>query len=259
MITKTAAKENILQLGNWYHTYNIMGLETPGVYDYKNIIKKISWPNMEGRSVVDVGCSDGFFSTFFALNLRARKVIGIDTNQYDGTVPLSVLRNREADYHLKYSQNNDFEDLQESYERFDLKNSNKFLFIKKVLEIEQMEFQSASIYDLSKLPNGDIVFCGSLLEHLRDPISAIENLYSITNETCIIDVSNVLRYRWNLFRGPLLRYNSGGGSFYDLSAEAVKAIMRSVGFQVVEILDSYHILNKKKGYKVKNVILIGKK
>ena len=62
------------------------------------------------------------------------------------------------------------------YKELGLENSNKYLFIKKVLGLN-IDFEYGSIYNLSKFDNFDVTFCGSLLEHLRDPITAIEQLY----------------------------------------------------------------------------------
>ena len=55
--------------------------------------------------------------------------------------------------------------------------------IKKIFNVN-MDFQYGSIYDLTSFDNYDVTFCGSLLEHLRDPITAIEQLYSKTKNFC---------------------------------------------------------------------------
>ena len=46
---------------------------------------------MNNLNVLDVGCSDGFFSQFFLKELGAKHVTGIDFNNYDGSVAFDVL------------------------------------------------------------------------------------------------------------------------------------------------------------------------
>ena len=43
-----------------------------------------------------------------------------------------------------------------------------------------MKFENGSIYDLFPFGQYDFVFCGSLFEHLRDPITAFEQLLFAT-------------------------------------------------------------------------------
>ena len=47
---------------------------------------------MDSLDVLDVGCSDGFFSKYFLDNLNANYVLGLDINKYDGSVAFDVLK-----------------------------------------------------------------------------------------------------------------------------------------------------------------------
>jgi tRNA (mo5U34)-methyltransferase len=250
----------IITQGNWYHTFSIGDLETNGVYDLRHIIGNIPWPSMHNKTVLDVGCSDGFFSMFFAETLGAKKVVGLDSNSYNGEVAVNVLRRRLRDYEKKYNRLNDFTFLGESYKSLNLTDCNKFKFIKHVFSSESLEFIPGSIYDLTKSKlKADIVFCGSLLEHLRDPISAIESLYEATRDTCIIDVSSVIRKPFSLAPIPLMTYVGGGGAFYNFNLSAVKAMMQSVGFHSVNKLASYRVRNSRNHRVHRNLLIIGKK
>ena len=91
-----------------------------------------------------------------------------------------------------------------------------------------MQYKSGSIYDLSEVNSHDITFCGSLLEHLRDPVTAIEQLYFTTNEFCIIDISNSLKRKYNFFNKPLIKYTGAGGNFFHHSKEAISLMMEAV-------------------------------
>jgi len=212
---------------------------------------------MSFQNVLDVGCSDGFFSKYFIENLNASKVTGLDINKYDGSIAFEVLKNYEEDFKLKYNNHNDFEILKESYENLGLVDANKFLLIKKIYDLN-IDFVEGSIYELEKYKNYDVTFCGSLLEHLRDPVTAVEQLYISTNNFCIIDVSNTFSSK--LFRNkPLLEYTNSGGNFFKYSKEAILAIMKNVGFKNVSVLKDYKIKIEKYGYKIPHGVFIGYK
>ena len=73
----------ILQLGTWYHTFEINNIKTKGTYDYTSLINELSFPKLDNMKVLDVGCSDGFFSRHFMEELGADYVLGVDINKYD--------------------------------------------------------------------------------------------------------------------------------------------------------------------------------
>ena len=116
-----------------------------------------------------------------------------------------------------------------------------------------------SIYDLSKFKNHDVTFCGSLLEHLRDPVTAIEQLYSKTNNFCIIDISNSLTGMYRLVNRPIIKYTGAGGNFFHHSENAIALMMKAVGFKGVSNIKRYKIKIEKYGYKIPHSILIGYK
>ena len=95
-------------------------------------------PSFENKDVLDVGCSDGFFSKFFSDTLNAKSVIGIDINKYDGGVAFDVLNSYKEDFEKKYDSHNDFPLLKDAYNELGLEDSNKFNFIKKIFNIENI-------------------------------------------------------------------------------------------------------------------------
>tara|TARA_B100001057_G_C22858203_1_gene953482 strand:+ start:1804 stop:2577 length:774 start_codon:yes stop_codon:yes gene_type:complete len=250
--------KNIFENGIWYHSVNFQNVKSKGTFDYTNLVYELNLPNMKNKTVLDVGCSDGFFSKFFLEELSADSVTGVDFNEYDGSVAFDVIKSREDGYSEKYKTQNDYEKLKNSYLNLDLKDSNKFNLLKKAFELN-MIYKTGSIYNLSKIDSHDITFCGSLLEHLRDPITAIEQLYFKTNDYCIIDISNSLKRKFNFFDKPLIKYTGAGGNFYHHSKKAISLIMETVGFKNVDSIKSYKIKIEKYDYKIPHEILIGYK
>jgi 2-polyprenyl-3-methyl-5-hydroxy-6-metoxy-1,4-benzoquinol methylase len=252
-----SAIEEIFTKGNWYHSFQYDKFKSPGTFDYSKKIKELNIPNLENKSILDVGCSDGYFSYHFKENMNARRVLGVDFNKYDGEVNFEVLKNFEEEQSTKHKKHNDFDLLKIAYSTLGLTNANKFNVIKNIFNLD-IEFKTASIYDLSGLENFDVTFCGSLLEHLRDPITAIEQLYFKTNEFCIIDVSNPFN-RLNILQMPILKYGGASGHFYRISETAAKLIMERIGFKNVQIISRYKIKNLKYGNYQKHFVLYGEK
>jgi len=245
--------KRIITEGEWYHKVVFDDVYSNGTFDYNNLIYDINFPKLDNLTVLDVGCSDGFFSKYFLESLNAKHVLGIDFNQYDGSVAFEVLNQYENEFKEKYLSHNDYQTLKSEYEILGLKNSNKFLLMKKLFNLN-MTFEEGSIYDLSQFENFDVTFCGSLLEHLRDPITAVEQLYLKTKEFCIIDVSNSFNSR-----KPYLKYIPSGGNFFHYSNSAIISIMNNVGFQNVKVLKKYKIKIEKYGYRIPHTVFIGYK
>tara|TARA_Y100000996_G_C22551761_1_gene653955 strand:+ start:1422 stop:2198 length:777 start_codon:yes stop_codon:yes gene_type:complete len=248
----------IVEQGIWYHTLLINGNKTKGTYDYTELVNELNFPDLNNLSVLDVGCSDGFFSKHFLENLSAKSVLGIDVNKYDSSVAFEVLDSFREAYLEKYDSHNDYPLLKSEYKKLGLENSNKFLLLKKIFNLN-MDFQYGSIYDLTSFDNYDVTFCGSLLEHLRDPITAIEQLYSKTKNFCIIDISNTINPKLLGKRRAFIEYTGAGGNFYKYTDESIKLMMETVGFKNIKILNRYKITIEKYGYKIPHSLIIGYK
>jgi len=257
-VDKNKDIKNIFENGEWYHSVLFNTYKSKGTFDYTKLAQELNFPNMKGKNILDVGCSDGFFSMFFLKDLNADFVEGVDFNKYDGSVAFEVLNSYEEQYMKKYKDHNDYTVLKESYSSLGLRNSNKFLLLQKIFDLN-MKFSNGSIYDLSKFPEYDLTFCGSLLEHLRDPITAIEQLFLKTKEMCIIDVSNTFKNRFFNINKPYIKYTGSGGNFYHYSNKAIKSMMLNIGFEKVEIQKEYRIKIEKYNYKIPHTIFIGYK
>jgi 2-polyprenyl-3-methyl-5-hydroxy-6-metoxy-1,4-benzoquinol methylase len=247
------AAKKIISDGEWYHKIIFDNVSSLGTFDYNPLVDTLNFPQMDNLSVLDVGCSDGFFSKYFLDNLNAKSVTGVDFNQYDGSVAFEVLNTYKGNFEEKYKIHNDFERLNNEYRVLGLDNSNKYLLLKKIFNLN-MEYREGNIYELEDFQNHDITFCGSLLEHLRDPITAIEQLYFKTDKFCIIDISNSFKSS-----KPYLKYTNSGGNFFQYSTSSITSMMKNIGFSEVKVLKEYKIKIEKYGYKIPHAVVIGHK
>jgi hypothetical protein len=241
--------ERFFNKANWYHTIRSNNLTTSGVYDIDKVVHNYGFDeDYKGRTVLEVGPSDGYFSFLFKKR-GAEIVTAIDSNTYDGQVAINVSNKSRESYEHKYSgYKKEYDDFKYIYDYYGVKTSNKLLVLSKIMSLD-VNYLNGSIYNLDNVKNHDVVFCGDLLEHLRDPISAIEQLYNKTNHKCIITVSTALTTSIrNIFYGDsYLRYvgHHAGGNFFQLSYGAVRNMCLSAGFSKVELVSNFNLKNNR--------------
>lgn len=146
---------------SWYHTMELTpGVVTPGFFDLRGIVDQLPWPDVHGRRCLDVGTFDGFYA--FEMERRgAAEVVAIDIadaadlDWLPREAPGGYPRGREP-------LGQGFEVAQEAFG-------------------SSVRREVCSVYDLAAgdLGSFDVVVCGALLEHLRDPLRALEAMRSV--------------------------------------------------------------------------------
>ncbi|MCS6852793.1 MAG: class I SAM-dependent methyltransferase [Gemmataceae bacterium] len=158
----------------WYHTVELApGLVTPGQYDHRPVLPHYGIPeDLSGKTVLDVGPAHGFFAFEFEKRGAARVV----------TAELPAWSEHDGSPDLKTEfkvQNVDVANL--SY----LHGALEFAIRARQSRVER---RFCNVYDLNPHFIGafDLVFCGSLLIHLTDPLRALYAIRSVTRERAII-------------------------------------------------------------------------
>ena len=166
------------------------GVETPGWFDLRPTVERLPWPDVRGKRCLDVGTYDGFFA--FELERRgAREVVATDIADPEQWDWPSRVRARGVEY-LRTAAG------PEKGLGFRIASS----LLGSSVRLEQV-----SVYDLSPETLGefDVVVCGSLLLHLRDPLGALGAMRSVCRgsllSTTQVDLGRSLRQR----RAPLVR------------------------------------------------------
>jgi tRNA (mo5U34)-methyltransferase len=149
----------------WYHTIELArGVVTPGWFDLRPIVETMPWPDVRGKRCLDVGTYDGFLA--FELERRgAAEVVATDISDPSGWDWPLITRERGT---------------QAVTEAAGGKTGMGFEIARRALgsSVERVE---ASVYDLraEELGTFDVVVCGSLLLHLRDPVRALEAIRGV--------------------------------------------------------------------------------
>jgi tRNA (mo5U34)-methyltransferase len=155
---------------DWYHTLELgHGVVTPGYLDHRGVRKRIPFPaTLSGKRCLDVGTFNGFWA--FEMERLGGEVVAVDVldpQAWDwplGSDPATVAAIGE-----RLAQGSGFE-----LARAALRSS-----VKRI---------DRSVYELDpgELGSFDVVYLGSLLVHLRDPVRALERVRSVCAGTLIL-------------------------------------------------------------------------
>ena len=154
----------------WYHTLELApGVLTPGWFDLREIANRFPFPaSLEGKRCLDVGTFDGFWA--FEMERRgASEVIAVD-----------ILDPQRWDWPADHNAAT----VTELARRKGV--GEGFLIAREALG-SRVERRELSIYDLDPDDVGrfDVVYVGSLLLHLRDPVLALERVRSVCSDLLI--------------------------------------------------------------------------
>jgi tRNA (mo5U34)-methyltransferase len=149
----------------WYHTLELApGHTTTGWFDLRPFVHRYGLPErMDGMRALDVGTWDGFWA--FEMERRGAEVTALDVDD-----------ERVLDYPPR----------RRPKEFSDEPRGEGFRLAKEILG-SKVERVSCSIYEAfpEDLGTFDIVFCGTVLLHLRDQLLALERIANLTKGTFI--------------------------------------------------------------------------
>ncbi|MGN6472367.1 MAG: class I SAM-dependent methyltransferase [Mycobacteriales bacterium] len=204
----------------WYHTVELRpGLETPGWFDLRTVAPGLPWPDLDGRRCLDVGTFDGFWAREMVTR-GAGEVLAID-----------ILDPRRWDW--PYGSESGIVDALAARKR----KGDGFEFINQALG-QPIERRELSVYDLDPSDVGefDLVYVGSLLLHLRDPIHALERVRSVCRPDGhlllldAIDLELTLRHP----RRPLATLDGDGRPWWwKANIAGLARMVTSAGFELV--------------------------
>jgi tRNA (mo5U34)-methyltransferase len=212
----------------WYHTIDLgEGVVTPGWFDLRPVVERMPWPDVRGKRCLDVGTWDGFLA--FELERRgAAEVVAADVSdpaEWDWPLRTRALGPRVVAAMATERTGTGFE------------------IARRALgsAVERIE---VSIYDLdpSRLGAFDVVVCGSLLIHLRDPVAAVEAVRSVCRDTFLSAEHVSLRLGILHPRAPVAMFGAGDlGRWWVPNAAGHRRLVEAGGFEVTRTSGAYTI------------------
>jgi tRNA (mo5U34)-methyltransferase len=201
--------EDIIELVrsiNWYHSIDLgNGIITPGAAGkLTNLIQTMgAFPDVRGKSVLDIGAWDGYYS-FLAEKMGAARILATDSYVWQGRV------GKHSDSGFKLAQ-----------------TVLKSKVESKLIDVMDIGKKTCDVFDV-------IQFFG-VLYHLQDPMRALRNIRDVCSELLaletliyrpVIETSSIL-----YFSGSSL--NDDPTNYFVPTAMALKGMLSDTGFRVV--------------------------
>ena len=185
----------------WYHSIDLgHGILTPGVDDTPYRLERLDLPtSLSGKSVLDIGAWDGFFS-FEAERRGASRVVAADYYSWHG-----------GGWGTK----------------------DGFELARQALG-SRVEDVDIDVMDLSpeRVGTFDVVLFLGVLYHLRHPLLALERICSVTRELLVVetvvDMVGIGRPAAAFY--PESELNNDPTNWWGLNAAAVHGLLRAAGF-----------------------------
>jgi SAM-dependent methyltransferase len=212
----------------WYHAMDLGGEETPGWFDLRPIVDRLPWPDVTGKRCLDVGTWDGFLA--FELERRgAAEVVALDIADHEdwdwppdvraeGGERLAQLAGPEKGAGFRLARDR----LGSAVEKVDM-----------------------TVYDLSPESAGtfDVVLCGSLMLHLRDPLRALEAIRSVCSGQFMSAEQVSLTLTLAHPRRALARLNGSGPElqWWVPNAAGHRRMLFAAGFEILRFTRPYAV------------------
>ena len=216
-MSATAGGPHVDDVPVWYHTLDLgQGRITPGWFDLRSVVDRFPWPDVAGRRCLDIGTYDWFLA--FELERRgAAEVVATDVADHgdwdwlprerrDGVAQLAATAGRKG----------------QGFE------------VARELLGSRVRREWCSVYELSpdRLGTFDVVVCGALLLHLRDPLRALAAIRSVTTGQVLsveqVDVTTTLLHP----RRPVTFVRGQRGQWQIPNAAGHRHMLGIAGFDV---------------------------
>ena len=238
-----AARALIARNPRWYHTIDVApGVATPGLIDLRPLAPKVLPPRLDGRRALDLGTFDGFWA--FELERRGAETVAIDVGAAE-----------EAEWppHARVR-------LRAEAEAMGLSLGLGFGLAAEALRSSARRV-ACDVYDLEPEVVGgpvDVVFCGALLLHLRDPVRALERVHATLAPGGVLLCLEPFAVRQTLLAPvtPIARFEAHLTAFnwWVANVAALRAWIRAAGFASTKVR-GFHRPAAREGLGVRHVAL----
>jgi tRNA (mo5U34)-methyltransferase len=234
-------RARVADVGFWWHSIDLgNGVVTPGAKSSAWLgeeLARLELGDLRGKSVLDIGAYDGFYS-FAAERLGADRVVALDHYVWSADMPgYMQYRDRQMAAGLAVEP---VETLPEFWRPDELPGRRPFDLAREALG-SRVEVVVGDLldYDLSKLGSFDVVLYLGVLYHVRHPLLALEKLAALTRGTAYIETQA------EVFRGsegrPMCRFIEGDelnhdpSNWWTFNEAALLSMCRATGFSSAEL------------------------
>jgi tRNA (mo5U34)-methyltransferase len=202
----------------WYHTLEFPnGVITPGFFDTRAAPRHVRWPTeLSGGRCLDVGTYDGFWA--FEMERRgAAEVVAIDVDEPEAIDWMYDERRRGPADMRKWKAGRGPGFL-EAVERMN----------------SRAQRINCSVYDINPAEHGnfDVVFCGALLLHLKDPVAALEAMRGVCRGHLVLVEALDPLMDLVARRVPAARFHPNRDQWWRVNSAGLRELVHVAGFSV---------------------------
>ncbi len=241
--TSRDLRARVEKVGRWFHSIDLgHGVVTPGLKTaatHEDELGRFQLPNLRGKSVLDIGAWDGFYS-FAAEQRGASRVVALDHHTW------ALDRAATKDYNDRCRrgeiQRQPFNRVPELWRWEELPGRRGFDLAREALgsRVDPVvaDFMTT---DLEPLGTFDVVLYLGVLYHIENPLMALQRLRQVTKGVAVLETAAVeLRGHRDV---PLCEFftfdkpfNNDPTNFWAPNAAALAGMCRTAGFRHVDIL-----------------------
>ncbi len=211
MIPRDELQRRVAEIPYWFHRLDLgQGVVTPGRVDPARNLPRLRLPSkLAGLTVLDVGAWDGFYS-FEAERRGAARILATDSFCWDGEGP-----GTKSGFDLaREALSSKVED--------------------RIIDVLELSPERVGVFDL-------VLFLG-VLYHMRHPLLALEKVFSVTRERCIlethVDLLGGRRPAAVFYPGRELENDPT--NWWGPNPACVHKMLEAVGFTKVEMVTKPH-------------------
>lgn len=227
----------------WFHSIDLgHGITTPGHKSpetHRMELARFRLPDLRGKSVLDIGAWDGFYS-FTAERLGAARVVALDKHVW--SLDWEAKRRYKAECKEKSIPPQPYNLVPELWRTEELPGKRGFDLAHEALQSQvEASVNDFMKMDLELLGQFDVVFYLGVLYHMENPLEGLRRLRCVTKEVAVIETEAIA------IRGfestplceffPLHAKLAGDPTnFWAPNAPALVGLCETAGFRKVEIL-----------------------
>jgi tRNA (mo5U34)-methyltransferase len=229
------------EVGFWWHSIDVgQGVVTPGAKTQSVItdeLQSLRLPDLTGKSVLDIGAYDGFYS-FAAERMNAARVLALD--RFARSIDLAGAARYRLECKAKGIQPQPVESTPH-WQPHALPGKRGFdtahRLLRSNVEVRVDEFMAM---DGSALGTFDVVFYLGVLYHMQDPLGSLKRLASVTRELAVIETHAIAVPGYDhlelceFYSGSQL--NRDPSNWWGPNIKAIVGMCRAAGFSRVEIV-----------------------
>lgn len=239
---RAALEEAAGSVAGWFHSLDLgAGVVTPGTKSAEHLATEaaaLRLPDMKGRTVLDIGAWDGYYS-FLAERRGAARVVALD--HYAWSLDLAAMRAYWDRCRAEGRAPEPYEDVPEVWNPATLPGKRGFDLARQALDsrVESVvaDFMTTDAEDIGVF---DVTLFLGVLYHLQDPFNALRRLRRVTGEVAVIETACMVlvglahRPLWDFF--PNDELDGDPGNWWAPNVAGLVGACRAAGFASVEVV-----------------------